>query len=270
VRYRDRAPGIMAAVLWLERMSIRLADHVICTNETFRQFAMTRGGKAAQDVSVVRNGPWLKRDFPPVRAARASPDGRCLVGYLGIMNPQDHIDHLIRAAYVIRYEMEREDIEFLLIGSGDAHKSLRTLRDSLGLTDVVHMPGTLAWGDVIEQLGRADICVQPDPPTPFNRHLTMNKLMEYMALGKPAIAYDMPETRFSGGDAVMYIEERTPTGLAMAIVKLADDPALCAELGRRARERIENTLSWEHQQQSLLEVYRKLLPAPPVQTQRQT
>jgi glycosyltransferase involved in cell wall biosynthesis len=269
VRYRDRVPGIMRVVLWLERMSIRLADHVICTNETFRHFAMTRGDKSAADVSVVRNGPWLGRDFPPVRAARAARGDTCLVGYLGIMNPQDHIDHLIRAAHVIRHDLGREDIEFLLIGSGDAHASLRELRDSLGLTDVVHMPGTLAWKDVVARLGEADVCVQPDPPTPFNRHLTMNKLMEYMALGKPAIAYDMPETHFSGGDAVFYIEDRTPQGLAAAIVRLTDDLALCAELGRRARERIENTLSWEHQQETLLEVYRKLLPAPPPQPQRQ-
>ena len=54
-------------------------------------------------------------------------------------------------------------------------------------------------------LGGVDICVQPDPPTAFNRHLTMNKLMEYMALGKACIAYDMPETRFSGADAIHYV-----------------------------------------------------------------
>jgi glycosyltransferase involved in cell wall biosynthesis len=268
VRYRDKAPGIMAVVLWLERMSIRLADHVICTNETFRQFAMSRGGKAAPDVSVVRNGPWLGRDFPDARGARQLRGDRLLVGYLGIMNPQDHIDHLVRAAHVVRHDLGRTDIEFLLIGSGDAHESLRELRDSLWLSDAVQMPGTLPWTEVIERLSQADICVQPDPPTPFNRHLTMNKLMEYMALGKPAIAYDMPETRFSGGDAVTYIEDHTPAGLAAAIVKLADDPQLRAELGRRARERIENTLSWEHQQATLLAVYRQLMPAPPVQTQR--
>ncbi len=261
VRFRDKAPGVMAVVLWLERMSIRLADHVICTNETFRRFAISRGGKAPNDVSVVRNGPWLGRDFPAPRSNPAG--GPVLVGYLGIMNPQDHLDHLIRAAHVVRHEQGRNDIEFLLIGSGDAWESLRALRDSLGLMEAVRMPGTLPWGEVMEQLGRADICVQPDPPTPFNRHLTMNKLMEYMALGKPAIAYDMPETRFSGGDAVTYIDDHSPSGLAAAIIALADDPALRIELGRRARERIENSLSWEHQQATLLTVYRQLLPLPP-------
>ena len=264
VRYRDKVPGLMSLVLWLERNSIRWADHVVCTNETFRRLAQTRSGKHGNDVTVVRNGPWLSRDFPvPARDATASPPGtggKLLIGYLGIMNQQDHTDQLIRAAHVLRYELGREDIEFLLIGSGDAYAELRALRDQLGLKDVVNMPGTLCWNAVIESLPRADICVQPDPPTPFSRHLTMNKLMEYMALGKAVIAYDMPETRFSGGDTVMYIDDEHPAGLAAAIVKLADDPQLRDELGRRARARIETALCWERQQSALLAVYRQLLP----------
>ena len=263
VRYRDKAPGVMAIVLWLERMSIRLANHVICTNDTFRAFAMTRGGKEGRDVTVVRNGPWLGRDFP-VPVKRAATQADVLVGYIGIMNPQDHIDHLIRAAHVVRHEMNRPDIRFLLIGSGDAYDSLRALRDELGLRDAVDMPGTIPWAQVIEGLSRTDICVQPDPPTAFNQHLTMNKLMEYMALGKATIAYDMPETRRSGGSSISYVaptpEGLTPAGLARAIIHLADDPVLRAELGARARERIENVLSWEHQQSALLSVYSHLLP----------
>jgi len=260
VRYRDKAPGVMHGVLWLERMSIRLANHVICTNDTFRAFAMTRGGKEGRDVTVVRNGPWLSRDFPVPVNRPATPG--VLVGYIGIMNPQDHIDHLIRAAHILRHEMGRTDIRFLLIGSGDAYDSLRALRDSLGLHDTVEMPGTIEWAEVISGLTRADICVQPDPPTAFNRHLTMNKLMEYMALGKATIAYDMPETRRSGGDAVFYVDSADfkPAGLAEAIARLADDPVRRAELGARARERIENVLCWEHQQSALLSVYRQLLP----------
>jgi glycosyltransferase involved in cell wall biosynthesis len=261
VRYGDKAPGVVRVVLWLERMSIRLANHVICTNETFRSLAITRGGKDGRDVTVVRNGPWLSRDFPvPVNAPAPQPG--LLVGYVGIMNPQDHTDHLIRAAHIVRHEMGRADIRFLLIGSGDAYESLRALRDSLGLRDTVEMPGTLEWPGVIKGLARTDICVQPDPPTAFNRHLTMNKLMEYMALGKATIAYDMPETRRSGDDTVFYVDSRdlNPAALAAAITRLADDPQMRAGLGTRARERIENMLSWEHQQGSLLSVYRQLLP----------
>jgi glycosyltransferase involved in cell wall biosynthesis len=89
----------------------------------------------------------------------------------------------------------------------------------------------------------------------------MNKLMEYMALGKPSIAFDMPETRFSGGDAVVYVEGDSAGALAAAIVALADDADRREALGRRARQRIESSLAWEHQSGNLLDVYRRVLPA---------
>jgi glycosyltransferase involved in cell wall biosynthesis len=176
------------------------------------------------------------------------------------MNPQDHLDNLLEAARIIRFEMKRDDIGFVLVGSGDAHPALLAQRDAAGLQETVEMPGTLPWRTVLATLSAADICVQPDPPTAFNRHLTMNKLMEYMALSKPCIAYDMPETRFSGADAVHYIQGTSADDLARAIVELADDPARRTELGRRARQRIEDTLAWEHQAHSLLRVYARLFP----------
>jgi glycosyltransferase involved in cell wall biosynthesis len=261
VRFAQRMPWLNRLMLWLERSSLRLADHVISTNQTFRSIAMTRGGRDPADVTIVRNGPWLSRDFPQVPPEEGvRRPGKVVVGYLGIMNPQDHLDNLLEAARIIRFEMKREDIGFVLIGSGDAHPALLAQRDAAGLQSCVEMPGTLPWRTVIATLGAVNICVQPDPPTAFNRHLTMNKLMEYMALSRPCIAYDMPETRFSGGDAVHYVAGTSADELARAIVELADDPARRAELGERARLRVENTLAWEHQAQSLLRVYAKLFP----------
>ena len=262
VRFGARMPRLQSLMLALERRSVRLANHVISTNETFRRMAIERGGKAPEEVSVVRNGPWLERDFRPMAPdPRVRALGRVVVGYLGIMNDQDHLDHLLEAARIVRFEAGRSDIAFLLIGSGDAYPKLLRLRDAMTLSDAVHMPGTLPWDDVLAHLSAVDICVQPDPPTAFNRHLTMNKLMEYMALGKPSIAYDMPETRFSGGDAVMYVPGESAHALARAILELADDQARREELGLRARQRIESSLAWEHQAHNLIEVYRRVLPA---------
>jgi glycosyltransferase involved in cell wall biosynthesis len=271
VRFAARLPRLTNAMFALERRSVRLADHVISTNETFRRMAIERDGKAPDAVTVVRNGPWLQRDFPVVAPdPRVRSLGRIVVGYLGIMNDQDHLDHLLEAARIVRFEARRLDVAFLLIGSGDAHARLLRKRDALSLTDAVQMPGTLPWMEVLARLSAVDICIQPDPPTAFNRHLTMNKLMEYMALGKPSIAFDMPETRYSGGDAVLYVDGDSPRSLAEAIITLADDADRRAALGRRARQRIESSLAWEHQAGNLLEVYRCVLPAkvPPAVSQK--
>lgn len=261
VRYAEKMPWLHKVMLWLERRNMRLADHVISTNDTFRSLAMQRGGRHPDQVTVVRNGPWLDRDFPDVDLSREVAEGsRVRVGYLGIMNPQDHLDNLIEVARIIRHDWARQDIDFVLVGSGDAYPGLVALRDRLELSDAIEMPGTLPWEQVIETLEATDICVQPDPPTIFNRNLTMNKLMEYMALGKAVVAYDMPETRVSGGTAVVYVSGSAARDLAAAIVALVDDPARRDELGTAARNRIEEHLSWERQKISLAEVYRQVLP----------
>jgi glycosyltransferase involved in cell wall biosynthesis len=260
VRFSQSWPWLLPVVRFLERASIRLSDQVISTNQTFRHIAIERNGKAAPSVAVVRNGPMLSVDFPPTPPdAGIRSLGRVVVGYLGIMNPQDHLDYFLEMAKIIRIDRGREDIGFVMVGSGDAFDDLRRMRDAMGLGDVVRMPGTLPWPAVLSTLGAVDICVQPDPPTKFNKHLTMNKLMEYMALGKAAVAFDMPETRVSGGDAVVYVAPEGPSALADAVVTLADDDNRRAQLGAAARIRVESVLAWEHQSANLQAVYAKLL-----------
>jgi glycosyltransferase involved in cell wall biosynthesis len=261
VRFGRRVPLVHAAMLMLERASYRLANHVITTTESFRRLAVERGGRQPRDVTVVRNGPHLSRDFPDVTP---DPDvramGRIVVGYLGLMNQQDHLELFLQMARCVRFDHGRTDIAFVMVGSGDSFPSLVRLRDELGLSQAVRMTGTLPWKDVLATLNATDICVQPDPPNVFNRHLAMNKLMEYMALGKASVAFDMLETRVTGADAVLYVSGSSPENLAAAVVALADDPARRAALGATGRRRVEGELSWELQSRSLLAVYRRVFP----------
>ena len=262
VRFANRLPLLKRVVLFLERASYRLADHVIVTNETFKKLAMARGGRAIEDVTVVRNGPFLDRDFPrdviPDASIRAQ--AAIVIGYLGIMNPQDQLENFLSLAKKIRLDQGRRDVAFVMVGSGDAFSSLQALRDQMGLRDAVTMLGTVPWRRVLEVLSATDICIQPDLPTAFNQHLTMNKLMEYMALGKAVVAFDMPETRISGGDAVAYVSEYTVEALADTTLALIDNPRHRAELGLRARRRVETELAWEHQERHLVQVYERLFP----------
>jgi glycosyltransferase involved in cell wall biosynthesis len=259
VRYADRFPWLMRSVLAAERASFRLADQVITTNESFRRVAIERGGVSPDDVTVVRNGPRLEVDFPP-----AAPDrdirahAELMVGYLGNMNDQDDLDVFIEMARIIRHELERTDLGFVMVGSGDAFSRLVRLRDAYGLQHAVLMPGRLPWDRVLATLAATDICVQPDLPNGFNRMCTMNKLMEYMALSRPCVAFDMPETRTSGGDAVVYVDRYDAQALAETVVALADDAGRRRRLGELARSRIETELAWEHQEHSLLRVYERL------------
>ena len=271
--YEDRfgASGsrVLTFLQFLERMSFRLADHVISTNESYRAVAMCRGDKRADEVTVVRNGP-AADDFPdgdPDPKIRAL--GRIVVGYLGNMNPQDGVDHFLEMARLLRHVHHRMDIGFVMIGKGDSFEDLVRLRDKFGLTDAVAMIGRVPWRDVIASLRATDICVQPDPPGLLNDHSTMNKLMEYMSLGRAVVAHDLAETRVSGGDAVLYVQGGSAEDLAIAVMALADDPGRMRELQRAGQKRVRDVLCWEHQSQRLVDVYEKLFPeSAPLRSRR--
>jgi len=259
-RFGKDHPRLIPMVKAMEKITFKLADQVISTNETYRRVAIDRGGKRPEDVTVVRNGPRLS-DFPPTApdpAVRAL--GRVVVGYLGNMNPQDGVDHFLEMARILRKDRGRSDIGFVMVGTGDSYASLCRLRDEYGLSESVTMTGRVPWPDVLAALSATDICVQPDPPGGLNDHSTMNKLMEYMALGKAVVSFDLAESRVSGGDAAVYAPGDSAAALADAVQALADDPARRARLGAAGRARVEQTLAWHHQQRALIGVYDRLFP----------
>lgn len=243
----------------LERRTHRTADHVIATNESYRDIAITRSGKSPADVTVVRTGPnpeFLRRGpaRPELRRGR-----KFLAAYLGVMGPQDGVDIVIRAAHVIVHEQGREDIAFTLIGSGDCFDELVRLRDELDLTEHVHFTGRAPDELVGQILSTADVGLSPDPKNPLNDVSTMNKTMEYMAFELPVVAFDLHETRVSAGDAAVYAEPNDVHDYARAIVALMDDEERRALLGKLGRERVEGQLAWSLQERAYLGVYERLL-----------
>jgi len=242
----------------LERRTHRTADHVISTNDSYREIAIRRSGKRAGDVTVVRTGPdpdRLKRgpDDPAQRRGR-----RYLAAYIGVMGPQDGVDIVVRAADVVVNEFARDDIAFTLIGSGDCFDELVALRDKLGLAGHVEFTGRAPDELVTRILSTADVGLSPDPKNPLNDVSTMNKSMEYMAFELPVVAFDLKETRVSTGDAAVYVTPNNVRDYALAIIELLDDAPKRALLGKVGRTRVEQELAWCHQERAYLSVYRRL------------
>ena len=115
--------------------------------------------------------------------------------------------------------------------------------------------GSYFLGYMLATLSACDICVQPDPLNPLNDKSTMNKPMEYMALEKPVVAFDLKETRVSCGDAAMYATPNDTIGLAEKIVYLADNPGLRAQMAQVGKERVEKRLSWDYSVPHLIAAY---------------
>ena len=249
-------------LLALERRTHRTADHVISTNESYREIAISRSGKDPGDVTVVRTGP------DPVKLQRGPEDPdlrrgrRHLVAYIGVMGPQDGVDIAVRAADLVVHEMGRKDIAFTLIGAGDCFDELVALRDELRLNGDVEFTGRAPDELVKRILSTADIGLSPDPKNPLNDVSTMNKTMEYMAFELPVVAFDLRETRVSADAAAVYVEPNSITQYAKAIVDLIDDEAARAQLGKFGRARVEDELAWTHQQRAYLGVYERLTGGP--------
>ena len=239
----------------LERMSFSTADMVISTNESYRQIAIDRGGKNPEDVFVVRSGPDLSR----IRQVPANPalrKGRkYLVGYVGVMGKQEGIDLLLQAVQLIVHHLKRTDIQFGLVGGGTELTAMRELAKQLGVAEYVTFTGRAPDAELLEMLNTADICVNPDRANEMNDRSTMNKVMEYMALAKPVVQFDLTEGRVSAGDASWYARPNDVADLAQKIVALLGDENQRIHMGAIGRERVEQVLAWQHEAPRLLAAY---------------
>lgn len=242
----------------LERRTHRTADHVISTNDSYRDIAIKRSGKAPTAVTVVRSGPDPEKlcrgpQDPDLRRGR-----RYLAAYIGVMGPQDGVDIIVWAADIVVHGMGREDIAFTLIGSGDCYDELVALRDELRLNGHVEFTGRAPDDLVKKILSTAHVGLSPDPKNPLNDVSTMNKTMEYMAFELPVVAFDLRETRVSADEAAVYVRPNDVREYAKAIADLIDDEAWRARLGKVGRARVEDQLAWSHQARAYLGVYDRM------------
>jgi glycosyltransferase involved in cell wall biosynthesis len=260
-----RGTGVMYRVaVALERVAFRQADVVISTNGSYRAIAEGRGRLRPQDVFVVRNGPDLQR-FRPVAPDPALKRGRAhLIGYLGIMGPQDGVDHALRALAALH--AVRTDWHAVLIGDGESLPAMRALRAELRLDEHVEFAGWRYDDDIRAILSTCDVCLAPDPPSPLNDVSTMIKIPEYLAMGVPVASYDLRESRMSAGPAAEYATPGDPDALGAAVARLLDDPERRAAMGALGQQAVVDRLAWQHQVPALLAAYARALgqdaPAP--------
>lgn len=262
LKFQGKMKIIYRLLLFLEWCSYHVAHQVIVTNLSQKWLAIQRGQCSPNKVFVVRNGPDLSR-LPEIlpEPEPALKQGRpFLLAYVGVMGMQDGIDYALRALHTLIYTRGRRDVSLVLMGAGDELPALQKLSHHLQLDNYVNFTGWVESQELLRYLSTADIGLSPDPQNGLNELSTMIKTMEYMAMHKPVVAFDLTETRFSAQDAALYAKPNVVEDFADKIETLLDNEALRHQLGSYGRKRIEEELSWSNSTAYLLLTYKRLFP----------
>ncbi len=260
-RYRGlRRQVLYALARAAEYLTFRVANVVMSTNESYRRIAIKRGRLPGENVIVVRNGPRLD-EFVPVKPDPALKKGfRYMACYAGVMGHDDGVLELIPSIAHIVHDLGRHDVRFVLLGDGAVRREAFNQIETQGLSSYVEMPGMIYDNELLRRyMCTADVLLSPEPPTPLNTSSTFIKIGEYMAMGKPIVAYDLVETKRTADAAAVYVEPGNIEAFGQAIVDLLDDPERRKQMGVVGKWRVRHLLAWEHQQEHLLAAYERAL-----------
>jgi glycosyltransferase involved in cell wall biosynthesis len=247
-------------LLAAEKLTIKAANLVICANDTYREIAIGRGGKRAEDVVAVYSVPrqgLIRRVAPDDRLRRGA---RIVIGYIGVIADQDGLDHFVRMMDCLVNDLGRKDLRAVIVGDGPARASVGELSERLGLSDFVTFTGCLSGAELMATLSAFDIGIIPDPLNPYNDKISMNKVFEYSALGIPSVAYPLFETRRLLGSTARYSADATPAGLARACLTLIDDDAARLACGRDANALANERFNWLREREKYVAAFARLAP----------
>jgi glycosyltransferase involved in cell wall biosynthesis len=245
-------------LLLFERLTFAFADISIATNESYKKIAIERGRMKPEEVFIVRSGPKLERlkILPPDEIIKRHR--KYMVGYLGVIGKQEGIDYLLEAAQYIRNIKGRDDIFYGIVGSGPYLKEAINKCHEMKLDDIIEFTGRVPDDVMLRYLNTADVCVNPDEYNEMNDKSTMNKVLEYMALGKPIVQFELTEGKFSAQDASLYSKNNDSKDLAEKILELIDNDEKRKTMEIYGRNRIENELKWDITKLNLLKAYKYL------------
>jgi len=230
----------------LEKLSCKFAHSVVAAAESSRQLLLARHRLPLKKVTVVGNGPSLRR----VQALSASTgqvrrNGQTAIRYVGCLDSQDGLPALLHALAYLANDLKRRDFHCIVIGDGDDLLELRRETSRLGLDAKVSFPGYLPWAQAMQLVGEGDICVDPAPANAYQENNTPIKVREYMALGKPMVLNDLAGHRAAAADAALYATPGDEADFAAKLARLIDDRALAEEMGRQASQRFQSFFCWE-------------------------
>jgi glycosyltransferase involved in cell wall biosynthesis len=254
-KFGKKSGPLYKSQIWLERNTYKHCTFAFVTNESYKKIAIERGGMDPEKVHVLRSGPKLERLKIQEPKPEVKRGKKYMVGYLGVIGQQEGIEYVLEAARYLKEDKGRNDIFWGIVGGGPHLEALRKKAADMGLTDVLEFTGRVSDQKLLDYLNTADVCVNSDEYNEMNDKSTMNKVLEYMALGKPIVQFDLTEGRYSAQDASLYAERNNAYDLADKVLYLLENPEQRRKMSEIGRSRILNELSWDHTSRALVHAY---------------
>jgi glycosyltransferase involved in cell wall biosynthesis len=255
-------------LIMAERFALRRADVVIVVSEPFAEILHARTGVRRDRMFLVTNGPDPGRIYPVEPRPDLKRGREHMVLWLGVMSAQEGLERLVEAADTIVHGAGRTDVSFALVGPGDAHEDLRAEVRRRHLEDVVFVSEGVGDDMVRAYLSTADICVGVDECLGMNDLTVMQKIVEYMAVGRPVVQFPLAEMRRICGDSAVYARNADARDLGEKILALLDDPGRRHRLGDDARARAHDGLMWPQQEPALRAAVSTALAEPSKRKQK--
>ena len=175
-----------------------------------------------------------------------------LVVYLGLLTDYQGIPYLIQVARLLKDR--GETIHFLVMGFPNV-LHYRKMAEDYGVSDCVTLTGKIKYDDAPLMLAAGDLAITAKISTTEGS----GKILNYMALGLPVVAFDTHVHREYLDELGVWVEQQDVEGLANAVQELANDLAEREKIGRQVRERIEKRFTWATAVQEIVATYRRLM-----------
>jgi len=245
-RIGDRLVRNPRIVRLIERLAIRLVDHVVVVVEESRD-RLAALGLPLTKMSLVMNTPSVARADQHASADHL-PEARrpdeLVVAYLGLLEEPRGLGTAIQAMREVRRQLPHARL--VIIGAGRDEALLRAAAGPAAAADGIEFKGWVEYQEALAWLSRCDVGLVPHHATESWQTTIPNKLFDYMSLGKPVIVSSArPTARIVTEEQCgLVFQDRDPASLADAIVRMGD-PAFRAACGRRGREAIVRRYNWE-------------------------
>lgn len=247
-------------LLIFEKMSYKIADHIIVTNKSIKDICIKRNKVNENKVFIVRNGPDLNEIGSCKNKIDFKKDSEYIIGYVGNIDKQDSLEKFVNSVdYMVK---KRNFINFkvLIIGDGTNRISIQNNIRQKNLQDYFIFHGyEYDRKKIFSLLSNTDICIEPRRESEISSKSTSIKIMEYMALGKPIVQYNSKEGKISAGKASVYIKNNDEKAFGDAIISLFKDNKKRGKMGEYGKNRVEELLEWNMQKKKLVNIYKNLI-----------